>query len=56
VEDTPDGVPLKAAPFAPTRPEDVYELLAYAGPPKTLEEMDTGIEAETRRRHAGGRY
>ncbi len=57
VEDTPDGVLLKAAPlFAPTRPEDVYGLLAYAGPPKSLEEMNAGIEAEARRRHAGDRY
>ena len=38
MEDTPDGVLLKAAPlFAPTQPKDVYGSLAYAGPPKTLE-------------------
>jgi len=41
VEDTPEGVLLKPAPvFAPTRPEDVAGMLAYRGPPKTLEEMD----------------
>ena len=57
VEDTPDGVLLKAAPiFAPTRPEDVAGLLAYRGPPKTLEEMDAAITAELKRRHARGRY
>jgi len=57
IEETPDGVLLKAAPqFPPTRPEDVFASLAYAGPPKTLEEMDAGIEAEARRRHAGDRY
>jgi AbrB family looped-hinge helix DNA binding protein len=56
VEDTPDGVLLKAAPvFAPTRPEDVAGMLAYHGPPKTLEEMDAAITAELKRRHARGR-
>jgi AbrB family looped-hinge helix DNA binding protein len=57
VEDTPDGVLLKAAPvFAPTRPEDVAGMLAYRGPPKTIEEMDAAITAELKRRHARGRY
>jgi AbrB family looped-hinge helix DNA binding protein len=57
VEETPDGVLLKPAPlFAPTRPEDVAGMLAYKGPPKTLEEMDAAITAEIRRRHARGRY
>jgi AbrB family looped-hinge helix DNA binding protein len=57
VEDTPDGVLLKAAPvFAPTRPEDVAGMLAYRGPPKTLEEMDGAITAEVERRNARGRY
>ena len=57
VEDTPDGVLLKAAPvFAPTRPEDVAGMLAYRGPPKTLEEMDAAITVEVKRRRARGRY
>ena len=57
VEETPDGVLLKAAPvFAPTRPEDVAGMLAYCGPPKTLEEMDAAITAEVKRRRARGRY
>ncbi len=57
VEETPEGVLLKSAPaFAPTRPEDVRGMLAYKGKPKTIEEMDAGIEAEVRRRHARGRY
>ena len=57
VEDTPDGVLLKAAPvFAPTRPEDVAGMLAYEGPAKTLEEMEAGIAAEVKRRDARGRY
>ena len=57
VEDTPDGVLLKAASvFAPTRPEDVAGMLAYRGPPKTLEEMDAAITAEVKRRRARDRY
>ncbi len=57
VEDTPDGVLLKAAPvFASTRPEDVAGMLAYRGPPKTLEEMDAAITTEITRRRARGRY
>lgn len=53
VEDTPDGVLLKSAPaFAPTRPEDVFGVLPHSGRPKTLEEMDAGVLAEARRRHA----
>ena len=57
VEETPDGVLLKAAPlFRATRPEDVGGMLAYSGPPKTLKEMDAAITAEIRRRHARGRY
>jgi len=57
VEDTVDGVLLRAAPvFAPTRPEDVFGSLPYTGKPKTLQEMEQGIAAAVRRRHAGDRY
>jgi AbrB family looped-hinge helix DNA binding protein len=57
VEDTPDGVLLKPTPlFPPTRPEDVFGVLKYSGPPKTLEEMDAAITAEVKRRRARGRY
>jgi AbrB family looped-hinge helix DNA binding protein len=57
VEETPDGVLLKPAPFFPaTRPEDVYGMLKYSGPPKSIEEMDAAITAEVKRRHARGRY
>ena len=57
VEDTPDGVLLKAEPlFPPTRPEDVYGILRYSGPPKTLEEMDAAITEEVKHRRARGRY
>ena len=57
IQEMADGVLLKAAPvFTPTRHEDVAGMLAYTGPPKTIEEMDAGIEAEVKRRHARGRY
>ena len=57
VEDTPDGLLLKAAPvFAETKPSEVFGSLAYSGKPKTLEEMQAGIVAETKRRHARNRY
>jgi len=54
VEETEDGVLLKAAPaFAETRPEDVFGMLPYKGKPKTIAEMDAGVLAEAKRRHAG---
>ncbi|MFC5384517.1 AbrB/MazE/SpoVT family DNA-binding domain-containing protein [Aquamicrobium segne] len=53
VEETPEGVLLKPVPaFAETRPEDVFGMLAWKGKPKTLEEMDAGVLAEAKRRHA----
>lgn len=53
VEETPEGVLLKPAPiFAETRPEEVFASLPYRGKPKTLEEMDAGVLAEAKRRHA----
>jgi len=53
VEETPEGVLLKPAPsFIPTQPEDVFASLPHSGKPKTLEEMDAGVLAEARRRHA----
>ena len=54
VENTPEGVLLKPEPaFAETRPEDVFGCLACDGPPKSLSEMQAGVLAESRRRHAG---
>ncbi len=53
VEETADGVLLKPAPaFAETRPEDVFGALAYKRKPKSIAEMDAGVLAEARRRHA----
>jgi len=54
VEETPEGVLLKPAPaFTETRPQDVFGSLPHGGKPRTLEEMDTAVLAEARRRHAG---
>ncbi|WP_083354858.1 AbrB/MazE/SpoVT family DNA-binding domain-containing protein [Mesorhizobium sp. LCM 4577] len=53
VQETPEGVLLKLAPaFAATQPKDVFGSLPSRGAPKTLEEMDAGVLAEARRRHA----
>ncbi|WP_217573633.1 AbrB/MazE/SpoVT family DNA-binding domain-containing protein [Mesorhizobium sp. GbtcB19] len=53
VEETPEGVLLRLAPaFAATQPNDVFGSLPSRGAPKTLEEMDAGVLAEARRRHA----
>jgi hypothetical protein len=41
--------------FPQTRPEDVFACLKYTGAPKTLEDMDAGILAEARERHARDR-
>jgi AbrB family looped-hinge helix DNA binding protein len=53
VEATVEGVLLKPAPaFAETRPKDVFASLPRPGRPKTLDEMEAGVLAEARRRHA----
>lgn len=57
VEDTAAGVLLTAEPlFAPTTPREVFGSLRYRGRPKSLEEMEAGIAAEAKRRHARHRY
>ena len=57
VEDTPDGVLLKpAALFPVSKPEDVYGCLRYRGRAKSVDEMNAGIVAEVKRRHARGQY
>lgn len=53
VEDGPEGVMLKAVPHFPeTRPEQVFGCLSYKGEAKSIDEMEAGIMAEARRRHA----
>jgi AbrB family looped-hinge helix DNA binding protein len=48
-----EGVLLKAAPsFELTKSDEVFGSLKVAGPPKTLDEMDAGVLAEAKRRHA----
>lgn len=58
VENTERGVllrPLQEA-FAATRPEDVFGSLPPTGGPKSIDEMQAGLDAEIRKRHARGRY
>ena len=51
IEDTAEGVLLKAAPiFEAKRSDEVFGSLKVSGPPKTLEQMDAGAIAEARRR------
>lgn len=51
VENLEDGVLLRAAPlFPPTRLSDVIGSLPFRGPPKTDEEIATGLAKEARRR------
>ena len=53
VEETPEGVLLKPAPLFPaTTPKDVFASLRHRGASKSLKEMEAGIAAEARRRHA----
>ncbi|MBV8799571.1 MAG: AbrB/MazE/SpoVT family DNA-binding domain-containing protein [Alphaproteobacteria bacterium] len=57
VEDTAEGVLLKPAQLFPkSRLAAVFGCLKYDGRPKTVEEMDAGIAAEVKRRHARHRY
>lgn len=54
VEETPDGVLLKAAPqFPATTPDQVFASLPSVDRPRTIEEMDEAVLAEARRRQAG---
>jgi len=57
IEARPDGVLLK--PGNGKKKGSILDfagILKYAGPPKTIEEMNAGIIDEVRRRHARGRY
>lgn len=57
VKDTPEGVLLKAKPvFAPTRPKDVFGSLPYKWSAKSIAEMEAGVAAVAKRRHAHNRY
>ena len=51
VEDTPDGVLLKATPaFPETSIDAVYGSLRHKGPPLSPEEMDAAVAREAKRR------
>jgi AbrB family looped-hinge helix DNA binding protein len=51
VEDTPEGVLLKATPlFAQTEVSSVFGSLQHGGPALTLEDMDKAIAQEAKRR------
>lgn len=53
IEETAEGVLLKEASlFAPTKLEEVSGMLSYAGPPKSIEDMDASVLAEAKRRDA----
>lgn len=53
VEETADGVLLRQAPhFARTEPGKVFGSLPVTGAAKTIEEMEAGILAEAKSRHA----
>lgn len=55
VEDQGDALVLRAVkPFAPTRIEDGLGCTGYAGPGRSVEEMDAAIDAEMRRRWREG--
>ena len=54
VENTRDGVILKPLPmFDETTPEQVFGSLRYHGVARSVEDMDAGVLAEAKRRHAG---
>lgn len=51
VEDTAEGVLLKAAPIFPATTLDaVFGILAHDGPALTMEDMDAVVAAEAKRR------
>ncbi len=51
VEETPEGVLLKAAPLFPAMTlDDVVGILRYDGKPLSLDDMDAAVAAEAKRR------
>lgn len=54
VEDTPDGVLLRATPlFPPTELDAVFGAMKHGGPALTLEDMDAAVAQEAKRRARG---
>lgn len=57
VEVTEDGVLLKSARLFPiTKPEEVFGMLKYDGPPLKIEDFNEVLSREVKRRHARDRY
>jgi AbrB family looped-hinge helix DNA binding protein len=57
VENTPSGVLLREDLSVPVmRPEDVFGMLKYDGPPVSIEEMNEAIAIGVKERSARGRY
>ncbi len=57
VEDTPEGILLRPKKrFPATQLSDVIGCTGYAGPAKSLEEMEEAIAKGVSERHARGRY
>ena len=51
IEETPDGVLLRASPvFPPTTLDEVFGSMRYDGPTLSLEDMDAAVAREARRR------
>lgn len=51
VEDRPDGVLLKRkSRFRPTTLDEVIGIAGYTGPPKSIEDMERGIDEALRER------
>ncbi|MCX7321263.1 MAG: AbrB/MazE/SpoVT family DNA-binding domain-containing protein [Hyphomicrobiales bacterium] len=54
VEETPDGVLLKAAPLFPaTTLDEVVGMLRHDGAPLSLDDMNAAVAAEAKRRARG---
>jgi AbrB family looped-hinge helix DNA binding protein len=54
VEETPDGVLLKAAPLFPvTTIDEVVGILRHKGKPLSLDDMEAAVAAEAKRRARG---
>lgn len=57
VEEVDEGILLRPVnPFKPTKVEDVIGRTRYAGPPKSLDDMEDAIARGAKERRARGRY
>ncbi len=53
VEEAGDGVVLRPAPVFPAKtPAEVFRMLNYKGPAKSIADMDEAVRKEAQRRHA----